>query len=108
MSTLYKLENIYWNDTLEPESYNTFRMSGTDENRRDAEFVPVPEAANAVCRVLAEQVSLAGEDLIREAAKIMGYTRSGSVLTALFADAIEFAYQAGRISKGDNDHWILS
>ena len=107
-TTLYKLENIYWNDTLEPESYNTFRMSGTDENRRDAEFVPVPEAANAVCRVLAEQVSLAGEDLIREAAKIMGYTRSGSVLTALFADAIEFAYQAGRISKGDNDHWILS
>lgn len=106
--TLYDFEKIYWSDTLEPESYETFRISGSEENRREAEHVPVQEAANAVIRVLSEQVSLAQEDLIRESAKIMGYTRSGSVLTALFANAIEFAYQAGKITKGANEHWILS
>ena len=106
--TLYDFEKIYWHESTAPESYSTFRTSGTDENRRDAEFVPVQEAANAVCRVLSEQVSLAQEDLIREAAKIMGYTRSGSVLTALFANAIEFAYQAGKITKGANEHWIIN
>lgn len=106
--TLYDFEKIYWHESTEPESYCIFRTSGTEENRRDAEFVPVQEAANAVCRVLSEQVSLAQEDLIRESAKIMGYTRSGSVLTALFANAIEFAYQAGKITKGANEHWILN
>ena len=106
--TLYDFEKIYWSDAQEPENYETFRISGSEENRREAEHVPVQEAANAIIRVLSEQVSLAQEDLIRESAKIMGYTRSGSVLTALFANAIEYAYQAGKITKGANEHWILS
>lgn len=98
---------VFWRANQMPEHYIEFRASGTETAKREARDVPVQEAANAICRVLDEQISLLEEDLIREAARLMGYTRSGSVVTELFQKAILSAKRQGRIELAANGNWIL-
>lgn len=98
---------VFWRANQMPEHYIEFRASGTGTAKREARDVPVQEASNAICRVLDEQISLLEEDLIREAAKLMGYTRSGSVVTELFQKAIFSAKRQGRIELAANGNWIL-
>lgn len=98
---------VFWRANQMPEHYIEFRASGTETAKREARDVPVQEASNAICRVLDEQISLLEEDLIREAAKLMGYARLGSVVTELFRMAILSAKRQGRIELAANGNWIL-
>ena len=98
---------ICWDAYQEPRTYPHFRINGSGDDRRDVKDVPVQEAANAVCHALREQFSLPQEDLIREAGKLMGYTRNGSNVIAAFEAAIELAAGQGRIQQSGNDHWML-
>lgn len=100
-------QRVYWQSGQNPEEYTGFRSSGSGAAKREARDVPVEEAANAICCVLYDQISLLQDDLIREAAKLMGYTRSGAVVTALFTGAIQYAKQRGRIETASNGNWIL-
>ena len=99
---------VYWKYDQNPTSYAGFRASGEGDNKRDAKEVPLEEARNAICHVLQEQISLSDDDLIREGAKVLGYTRMGNVVIALMENGIALAQQQGRIQKGTNDRWILS
>ena len=99
---------VYWKYDQDPTSYADYRASGEGDNKRDAKEVPFEEARNAICHVLQEQISLSDDDLIREGAKILGYTRMGNVVIALMENGITLAKQQGRIQKGTNDRWILS
>lgn len=99
---------FYWKAQQDPDTYEGCRATGVDDAKRDAKDVPVQEAANAVCRVLHEQISLSQDDLIREAAKLMGYTRSGSIVVALFVAAIEYAAKKNRIHYGANGNWVIT
>lgn len=54
-----------------------------------------------------DQISLPEDDLIREAARMMGYNRLGSVVTELFRKAILCAKGQGRIEIASNGNWIL-
>jgi hypothetical protein len=48
------------------------------------------------------------EDLIRGSAKIIGYTRLGSVVSQVFNNAIDCAKSQGRIELAANEKWILT
>ena len=97
-----------WRADQEPSAYRLFRASGEGDHHRDARDVPVQETANAVCVVLYEQVSMAQEDLLRETAKKLGYTRlGGNVLTTL-ESGIHYAQSQGHITAGSNGTFILS
>jgi hypothetical protein len=98
---------FYWTPEQNPDTYFTYRPSPTEEDRRDAKEIPVQEAAGAVCQVLEDQISLNQEDLIREAAKLMGYPRLGSSVTNLFSNAIRYAVWKGKIAQGPNGNWTL-
>lgn len=100
-------QSYFWNNYQNPDDYSGFRASGDADNKRDAKDVPVQEAANAICYVLFEQISLSQDDLIREAAKLLGYSRLGNVVISLFELAIEYARQKARIELGTNGNWIL-
>ena len=91
-----------WRQDQDPEVYPLFRVSGTGDSRREIRDIPVQEAANAVCAVLHEQLSMTREDLIRETASLLGYTRLGSNVTAVMNQAIEYALQGGFIAAGTN------
>lgn len=99
-------EKLYWNKGHMPEAYPFIRFADEEDGKRDAKDVPMVEAVNAVCYVLEQQISLTEEDLIREAAKLMGYTRAGNVVAPLFAQAIVQAAEQNKIKKGSNGNWI--
>ena len=98
---------FYWLPTQDPEAYFEFRVGSSEENRRDAKEVPVQEAAAAICQVLREQISLGSEDLVRESAKLMGYSRLGTAVTMLFMEGIRYAQWKKRITPGVNGKYIL-
>lgn len=100
-------EKFYWNNGQLPEKYTFIRATGDGDNKRDTKDVPITEAVNAVCYVLEQQISLSEEDLIREAAKLMGYTRMGNLVVALFKEAIEQANKQSKIKLGANGKWTL-
>ena len=105
--TIQDGQRFYWRNDQNPDEYNDFRACGEDSNKRDAKDVPVQEAENAICFVLYEQISLSQEDLVREAAKLLGYTRLGSIVVASFGAAINYAHDKQRIETGTNGNWIL-
>lgn len=106
-STTFEGQKFFWSNHQNPDDYSGFRASGDADNKRDAKDVPVQEAANAICYVLFEQISLSEDDLIREAAKLLGYSRLGNVVVSLFESAIRHANQKTRIELGTNGNWIL-
>ena len=98
----------YWNVDQDPKTYTGFRASGDGDNRRDAKDVPVEEAANAVCYVLYDQVSMSHDDLVRESANLLNYTRMGSNVVAIFGAAIRYAQREGKICEENNGLWRLT
>jgi hypothetical protein len=106
--SVYDNQRFFWTSEQKADEYENFRASGEDEAKRDARDVPIQEAANAVCYILYSQISLLTEDLIRESAKIMGYTRLGSVVSQVFNNAIDYAKSQGRIELAANGKWILT
>ena len=101
-STMQDGQRFYWGSAQVPDAYRSFRVSGA--GIRDAKDVPVQEAANAVCQVLTEQIGLPRVDLIRETAKLLGYTRSGNVVVSMAQGGIQLALDTGRISEGQDGY----
>ena len=86
---------------INPDNYYGFRASGENENKRDAKDVPVYEALNAMSYILFNDISVEEEDLIREAAKLMGYARVGTGVSTLFKTALKLGCKNGRLIKED-------
>ena len=99
---------FYWRADQDPAAYPQFRVSDREENRRDPKDIPIQEAANAVTQVLADQISMTEEDLIRESAKLLGYHRMGSAVTPLMTAAITYAATHGTIATGANGNYVLA
>ena len=66
------------------------------------------EAAAAVLMTIYEQGGLTREDLVRESAKLMGFTRPGSQVTPLFETAIFLAEEQGLCLLDNNGRWALT
>lgn len=98
---------FYWAPEQDPAAYDIYRVAENEDDRRDAKDLPVQEAVNAVYQALADQLSLNNEDLIRESAKLMGYSRLGSAVSAAFTAAITYAQAQGKITASPNGNWIL-
>ena len=102
---LHQNRNVYqmnWNPI--PQGVRTI----TEETRREAKDIPVEEAAAAACQALADQLSLNGDDLVREGAKLLGYPRTGSAISALMQEAIRYAQWKGRITLAPNGNYTLT
>ena len=97
-----------WNLGQDPETYTAFRISGEGDSRRDIRDVPVQEIANAMYAVLNEQVSMSREDLLRETANKLGYTRMGNNVVSSMNQGFSYAESRGTISTGANGAIVLS
>ena len=84
------------------------RANGEGESKRDVKEIPPQESANAVCLVLHEQISMSRDDLIRESARLMNFTRMTANVTAVFDAAIQYANARGFLSTDDNGNYKLS
>ena len=79
--------DVYWRNDQNPLEYKLIRQS----NERDAIHIPHEEARNAAIHILSEQGSQPRESLIREMAKIFGYTRVGDNVYYTMNNGIEMA-----------------
>ncbi len=99
---------FYWKADQNPDAYVGFRVSGDGENRRDVRDVPVQEVANAIYTVLYEQISMGQDDLLRETANKLGYTRLGNNVLSALTLGIQYAQAQGGITTGTNGTFVLS
>lgn len=100
-------ESVFWPTGVTPDNYYGFRATGENENKRDAKDVPIYEALNTISYILFNDISVEEEDLVREAAKLMGYARVGTFVATLFKKALKLGEQSGRLIKNDS-RWTLT
>lgn len=98
---------VYWSRNYNPNNYHGFRESGLDDDKREVKDVPIIEALNAICYILFNDISVEEQDLIKEAAKLLGYSRLGSGATVLFDEALVLGEQMQKIIKNDV-RWMLT
>jgi hypothetical protein len=99
---------FYWKNGQNPDAFVEYRVSGDGDQRRDVRDVPVQEIANAIYAVLYEQVSMGQDDLLRETANKLGYTRLGNNVLSALAMGIQYAQAQGGITTGTNGTFVLS
>ena len=86
---------FYWLSQNKPEDYKQYRIPKNDFEKRDADDLPPEEVANAVKEILSHQISLTKTDLIRETAKLFGYSRVGTNVEYSIAQGINKAIDLG-------------
>jgi very-short-patch-repair endonuclease len=85
-----------WPLVQSPAEYQSFRAPGFDErSRRDASDIAPEEVAAAALCVLASQVSLPMSDLIREAARLLGFQRTGQTVDQYIRKGVELLLGRG-------------
>jgi len=92
---------VFWNNTLNPNSYSGFRVTSANGQKRDAEDLPPEEIANGIKEILSHQISLPIDELVREASRLFGFARSGSNVENAMRKGIKKAIQIGLITDKD-------
>ena len=86
---------FYWPADTQPGRWECYRTTDDPGLRRDAADLPAEETASAVRDVLRQQIALPAGDLVRESAKLMGYSRLGPVVEQAFQAGIVKACERG-------------
>ena len=107
-STIQYEDRFLWRKDQNPDEYMTIRTNGEEDCKRDVKDIPVQEAANAVCLVLHEQISMPHDDLVKESAKLMHFTRLTANVSAAFDAAVQYADSKGLLCSDENGAWKLS
>lgn len=89
-STGYGKERFFWREEQNPREYMNYRAYMTT-----ASDIAPEEVSVAVKEVLESQISLLREDLIRETAKLFGYSRLGTIVEASMQKGIDKTIQRG-------------
>lgn len=93
---------FFWKEGQDPSTYAEYRLPANDFEKRDATDLPPEEIANGVKEVLRNQVSLLRADLVRETAKLFGYTRAGANVETAMLGGISKAIEKGyAVAQGD-------
>ncbi len=95
-------QKIYWTAEQNPDDYSDCRAGKTDADKRDSKDIPIIEAANAVYKIVSDQIALSPDDLAKEAAKQLGFSRLGTNLTTLMDAAVEYNKAAGYLTVAEN------
>lgn len=91
---------IYY--TSDPNDFKTYRVPRSSDTQRDACDLPIAEVANAAGAVLRQQFGLPEEALIRETARLFGYSRIGTNVQEAMQAGIKRLIQCGRANKGED------
>ncbi len=93
---------FYWRDDQEPDDYDKCRIAKDGKGKRSFADVCPQELTNAMLLILADQISMTHEDIVRECSKLFGFTRTADVIDAQMTKAIEYAVNAGKL-RIEND-----
>lgn len=88
---------FYWREDQDPKTYFNYRVAEKDNDKRSMDDVCSEEIANGIKVIMDNQVSISQEDLIKETAKIFGFTRMGNIIETSVIRGIEEANKRGDI-----------
>lgn len=95
MATSASYNTFYWKADMMPSDYKDFRVPESDDEKRSFEDIAPQEISNCVEFLLRNQLGMTRHDLIRQVAKIFGYTRLGSAIETAVNEGIECALFKG-------------
>ena len=93
---------FFWKPEQHPSAYTLYRYTENENDKRNADDIPKEEIANAVKQILKEQISLSKGDLIRETAKLFGFSKVGNNVETAMREGIKLAVDDD-YGKEDND-----
>lgn len=93
---------FYWQAEQNPNEYMAYRVPQDNETKRSMDDICEQEIANAIKKVINEQLSLSRMDLIREIAKLFGFTRIGNVIEVAGNGGIKAAMERGYIEVSED------
>jgi very-short-patch-repair endonuclease/DNA polymerase III delta prime subunit len=96
-----------WKKIQHPNTYLLYRLPADETQKRDAEDMPQEEIANGIRSILQQQLSMPKSDLLRESARLFGYTRMGSKVDEAMQLGIEVAIERGYVTE-NNDRIIYN
>lgn len=89
---------FYWRRDQVPSEYAEYRIPGNDEDKRSMNDIPAEEIANAIKAILDKQLSMSRADLVRETARIFGFSRTGKIVLTAVNYGIKEAIKRGYIT----------
>ena len=107
-STIQYGRRFFWKSGQQPAGYYGIRASGSDDSKREVNDVPLIECVNAICLVLSEQISMNKDDLVRETAKKLGYTRIAGAVPSVMEQAIAYTESNGLITQSEKGTFVLT
>ncbi|MGY4385441.1 hypothetical protein ACVWYN_002481 [Pedobacter sp. UYP24] len=93
---------FYWKAGQESTTYKQYRTTTVEAHKRAIEDLSTEEIANGVHEILRNQISLPKHDLIKETAKLFGYSKLGPIVESCINHGIELAIGRG-YAKLDDD-----
>ena len=91
-----------WNPGDEPDEFMSPRKPSDDpDGKRDADQIPPEEYRAAVVRVVQEQFGLPREDLAKETAIKLGFSRLTATIAPFIDAAIDLALSDNRLTESD-------
>ncbi len=97
-------DGFLWRPDQEPSSFTAWRGRGEEEEaRRSANEIPCEEMAAVMDDLLRRHGGVNEDDLLREAARSLGFARMGSRLSVRFRAALDFLVARGGAQRVDED-----
>ena len=93
---------FYWNKNQNPAEYSVYRVDDQSDCKRSIDDISSYEILNAVIEVLSEQISLHTDDLVKEAAKKLGYSRTGTLIDSTVRNAVMLGQQNNILKINDD------
>lgn len=91
-------QKFYWGKSQKPKEYMVYRRSN-DDCKRAMDEICEQEVSNAIYDIMENHCSLIEDDLIRETARIFGYTKRGNIIEKSVKAGIECAIVRGFIER---------
>lgn len=105
--TLSNGSDFYWNKSQDPESYSACRIPDGGE-KRSLDDICARELSNGIMLIMNTQIAMARSDLVRETAKLFGFSRTGGTIEQSVAAGIEYACEHGLITVGEDGKITLN
>ena len=101
------VEDFLWRVDQKPGEFEGYRVPAPgQEPPRDAEDIPTIELANGAEQVLVTSIALPRNDLVKETARLFGFSRAGAKLKKVINEAIDLLVEQKRC-KLDKDRVTL-
>jgi very-short-patch-repair endonuclease len=90
---------FFWKPGHSADTYIHYRTPASELHKRDAEDLPPEEIANAIRAILQHQISLPQAELIKELARLFGFSRTGTNVENAMLAGIAAATRKGIVRR---------